>query len=113
MRTRIKVTDLNLRQWDHLQTKVPVDGREFLPGLPTACVVFELTPDMAELHIEMDLAEFVGLMLTLEAIKNEVPVPLQAVASQMAEGLLSETPGAGVDGDYPAGTKHVGPFELG
>ena len=107
MRTRIKVTDLNLRQWDYLQTEVPVDGREFLPGLPRACVVFELTPDMAELHIEMDLAEFIGLMLRLENIRNEPDT------GQVAEALLSETPGAGKDGDYPPGTQHVGAFELG
>jgi hypothetical protein len=107
MRTAIEVKDLNLRQWDYIQTNVPVDGREFLPGLPTACVMFEVSPDLTVLHVEMDLAEFIGLMLTLEAIKNE------AAVANLAEGLLGETAGQGQDGDYPAGTKHVGPFELG
>ena len=74
MRTRVKVSDLNLRQWEYLQTNVLVTGREFLDGLPRACVVFELTPDMAELHIEMDLVELAGLMITLNAIKDEVAV---------------------------------------
>lgn len=78
MRTRIKVTDLNLRQWDYLTTEVPVTGRTFLPGLPTACVVFELTPDFSELHIEMDLAEFTSLMTHLGSIRNEVVVTAQA-----------------------------------
>jgi hypothetical protein len=94
MRTRIKVTDLNLRQWDYITTNVPVDGREFLPGLPRACVVFELTPDMAEIHVEMDLAEFINLMLTLENIRNEPNTV--AVA---AEALLSEGTGSGRDGE--------------
>jgi hypothetical protein len=107
MRAKIKVTDLNLRQWDYITTKVPVDGRDFVEPIPRACVVFELTPDMSEIHVEMDVVELAGLMVTLESIKNEPAV------AELAEGLLSETPGSGSDGDYPAGTKHVGPFELG
>jgi hypothetical protein len=93
MRTAIEVKDLNLRQWDHIQTEVPVDGREFLPGLPTACVVFEVSPDLSALHVEMDLAEFIGLMLRLEQIRNE------AAVTELAEGLLGETAGPGRDGD--------------
>lgn len=107
MRTQIEVKDLNLRQWSYITENVPVDGRTFLPGLPTACVVFEVSPDLAALHVEMDLAEFIGLMLVLESIKNE---PVVALA---AETLLSEGTGSGQDGDYPPGTRHVGPFELG
>lgn len=78
MRTRIKVTDLNLRQWDYLTTEVPVNGRTFLEGLPRACVVFELTPDMAELHIEMELVEFSTIMIRLNSIRNEVVTTAQA-----------------------------------
>jgi hypothetical protein len=94
MRTAIEVKDLNLRQWDYVQTNVPVDGREFLPGLPTACVVLEVSPDLSALHVEMDLAEFICLMLTLEAIKNEPSTTARAV-----EALLSEGTGSGRDGD--------------
>lgn len=68
MRTRIKVMDLSLTQWDYLTTKVPVDGREFLAGIPRACVEFELTPDFNTLHIEMDLVELAGLTVTLAAM---------------------------------------------
>jgi hypothetical protein len=74
MRTRIKTTDLNLRQWDYLTTNVPVDGREFLPGLPRVCAVFELAPEISELHIEMDAVELAGLLVVLEGIKNEPAV---------------------------------------
>jgi hypothetical protein len=93
MRTAIEVKDLNLRQWDYIQTKVPVNGREFLPGLPTACVTFEVSPDLAVLHVDMDLAEFIGLMLRLENIRNEPAV------AELAETYLGETPGTGRDGD--------------
>jgi hypothetical protein len=92
MRTRIKVTDLNLRQWDHITTQVPVDGRVILEGVPRVCVVFELTPDFSELHVEMDVVEFAALVVKLNTIKNEVSV------SEMAEAILSETTGPGQDG---------------
>lgn len=74
MHIKIKVKDLNLRQWDYLTTEVPVSGRTFLPGLPRVCVEFELTPDFHSLHIEMDVAEFAGLSTVLEGIKNETAV---------------------------------------
>ena len=93
MRTNIEVKDLNLRQWDYVQTNVPVDGRTFLPGLPTACVILEVSPDLSALHVEMDLAEFIGLMLTLENIRNEPAV------AELAEAYLGETPGPGRDGE--------------
>ncbi len=74
MRTRVKVTDLNLRQWEYLQTNVLVTGREFADVLPRGCVVFEMVPGMAELHVEMDLVELAGLMVTLNGLKDEVAV---------------------------------------
>lgn len=95
MHTRVKVKDLNLRQWDHLTTEVPVNGREFLDGLPRLCVEFELTPDFHSLHIEMDVAEFATVMTRLEGIKNE------AAVAALAEAALSETPGTGADGTIP------------
>lgn len=71
MHTRVKVKDLNLRQWDHLTTVVPINGRTFMNEVPRLCVEFELTPDLHQLHIEMDVAEFAALMIRLERIKNE------------------------------------------
>lgn len=65
MRSTIKVKDLSLVQWDYLTSKVAVDGRDFLPGLPRACVEFELTPDFEVLHIEMDVVELAGLLTVL------------------------------------------------
>lgn len=87
MHTRVKVKDLNLRQWDHLTTEVPVNGREFLEGLPRLCVEFELTADFHSLHIEMDVAEFAGLMTVLEGIKNEAAVADIAQAALTPDAL--------------------------
>jgi hypothetical protein len=83
MRTRIKVADLTLSQWDYLTTQVPVNGRTFLPGMPRACVEFELTPDFSSLHIEMDLVELAGLMVVLAGMDLK----------RLAEVALSETTG--------------------
>lgn len=74
MRTEIKVTDLNLRQWDHITTEVPVDGRVILEGVPRVCVVFVLSEDISELHVEMDVVEFAALVVRLNTIRNEVAV---------------------------------------
>jgi hypothetical protein len=89
MRARIKVTDLNLRQWDYVTTQIPVDGREFLPGVPRVCVVFELTPDFSELHVEMDVAEFLTTMVRLESIRNEVVAVASAALTPDADDMPS------------------------
>ena len=89
MRTQIKVTDLNLRQWEYVATKVPVNGREFLGGLPRVCVVFELTEDISEIHIEMDLIELTGLLVVLEGVRNE-PATSQVAAAVLTPDALPE-----------------------
>lgn len=74
MRTRIKITDLNLRQWDHITTTVPVDGRVILEGVPRVCAVFELTPEISEIHVELDVVELAALLVKLNTIRNEPAV---------------------------------------
>jgi hypothetical protein len=87
MHTRVKVRDLNLRQWDHLTTEVPVNGREFLDGLPRLCVEFELAPEVSSLHIEMDVAEFATIMTRIESIRNEPAVAEVAQAALTPDAL--------------------------
>jgi hypothetical protein len=70
MQTQIKVMDLNLVQWEYLVNKVRVIGREFLPEIPRACVLFELNPGVSELHIEMDLVELACLMVRLASMDS-------------------------------------------
>jgi hypothetical protein len=91
MRTRSKVTDLRLRQWDYVVTQIPVDGREFFPNVPRVCAVFEVAPEISALHVEMDVAEFLTVMLKLEQIKNEPD------GSELASAVL--TPDAPLAGE--------------
>lgn len=73
MRIKTEVTEVNLRQWEYITTQVPVNGREFLSSLPRVCTVF-VSPGAQELHIEMDVTEFLTLALRLENIRNEPAV---------------------------------------
>lgn len=74
MRTTITVTGLTMAQWDYVTTEVPVDGRNLSSRtLLRACVVFELAEDAPKLHIEMDVAEFIGLMIRLATLVS-IPV---------------------------------------
>lgn len=81
MRTRMKVADLNLRQWDHITTTVPVDGRVILEGVPRVCVVFELAPEISEIHVEMDVVELAALLVKLNTIRNDPDPELVAQAA--------------------------------
>jgi hypothetical protein len=121
MRTRIKVTDLSLAQWDYLTSKVPVDGREFLAGIPRACVVFELTPDFSELHIEMDLVELAGLMVTLTAMDLRAVAQAALTPDALPEpcehgaAVVKEEPwafaGAQLTRTYADGCQSYGPYQ--
>lgn len=91
MRTQIKITELNPRQWEYLTTEVPVNGRTFIDGLPRACVVFE-SPAGQELHVEMDAAEFTTRMIRLDAIRNEA-VTLPEIEPEYMD-VLSRPAGA-------------------
>ena len=69
MRTRIKVTDLSLTQWDWLQDHLP-ESREFGPDAVRMCVEFELTAELSPRHVEMPPREFVALMTTLARLET-------------------------------------------
>lgn len=68
MRTTTEVKGLSPRQADYIRTNVKVDGRDFLPGLPKMCTTFELA-EGEELHVEMDVVEFAGLMAVLGSME--------------------------------------------
>jgi hypothetical protein len=67
MRATVEVKDLNSAQVAHLARQVPVNGREFLPGIPRVCTMFELAEGV-DLHVEMDVAELATLMIRLATI---------------------------------------------
>jgi hypothetical protein len=105
MRARIKITDLSPEQWEHLTTRVPVGEREFLPGMPRACVEFELTPDLNTLHIEMDTVELAGLMTVLGSMDlkaaaravfglDELPAKLEETRNRAGSARLPVLPTA-------------------
>lgn len=64
MRTTIKVTDLDIAQWEYVLTRLERAYR-FAPGTPRVCVEFELNGDIAPTHVEMPVREF---MLFLEEL---------------------------------------------
>lgn len=67
MRTKIKVTDLDLAQWDWVQTTLNRAYR-FTEGAPRVCVEFELTGEISPTHVEMPVREF---MLFLEELETK------------------------------------------
>jgi hypothetical protein len=69
MRTRIRVTDLTLNQWDWLQDNLPA-SQEFGPDDVRMCVEFELTAELSPRHVEMPPRMFVALMTTLARLET-------------------------------------------
>jgi hypothetical protein len=65
MRTTIRVTELNRRQWSWLQSYLQT-SYEFAPFEPRVCVVFDLSA--LERHVEMPLPTFSGLMMVLQSL---------------------------------------------
>lgn len=85
MRVSVKVEDISPRQWEYLVTEVPVDGRTFYDAVPRLCVEFAQTQDSpVRLHIEMDAAEYALVMIRLERIENEAPIPPDRVRRDCA-----------------------------
>lgn len=67
MYTNIKVKNLDLAQWDWIQTTLNRTYR-FAPGAPRVCVEFELTGQLDPVHVEMPVREF---MLFLEELETK------------------------------------------
>ncbi len=67
MRTRIKVSDLSLEQWDWLQTNIP-PRCHFEPNDVRMCVELELSAEMSPLHVEMPPRAFVTLIERLSQV---------------------------------------------
>jgi hypothetical protein len=82
MRTRIRVTDLSIRQWDWLQGQLLVEY-QFAPFEPRACVEFEIGTGVAVRHVEMPLPASVGLMMVLHSLgmAEELEKPLVRLPS--------------------------------
>jgi hypothetical protein len=70
MRTRIKISDLTIRQWDWLQDNLP-DSPKLSPDAVRVCVEFELSDELLlDRHVEMTARMFVALMTTLSRLET-------------------------------------------
>lgn len=77
MRIRVKVTDLDVTQWDELQRMVPAAGYEFAEGVTRVCAVFELAPQ-TERHVELPLMVFTKVMARLAHVGHARPATATA-----------------------------------
>lgn len=115
MRTKIKVTDLDLSQWDHVQTQLQRAYR-FADGAPRVCVEFELTGEMDPVHVEMPVREFMLFLEELNAQrKHEIePFPGDAVEGhdheRPVELKASAWPGCPPVRIYADGCQGYGPY---
>jgi hypothetical protein len=75
MRARIKVTDLSLGQWDHLQDNLP-ERYDIPDGAVRVCVEFELDPQMNTRHVEMPVRAFMALMTRLQEVQARAEAAL-------------------------------------
>lgn len=127
MRTRIKVTDLSLGQWDHLQDNLPA-SYDMPEGAVRVCVEFELDAQMDSRHVEMPVRAFMALMTRLQEVQaraeaaltpDALPPKWSAPLSQPrtcdhGAAVVAETPsafeGAEPVRDYADGCQSFGPY---
>ncbi len=88
MRTTIKVTDLDIAQWEYVQTQLERAYR-FAEGTPRVCVEFELSADISPTHVEMPVREF---MLFLEELNAQQRHEIQPFPGDAVEGHDHERP---------------------
>lgn len=118
MRTTIKVKDLDLSQWDYIQTRLERAYR-FAPGTPRVCVEFELTCELSPVHVEMPVREFMRFLEELAAQqRHEIPTfPGDAVDGHDHERpvslRVSAWPGCPPVRYYADGCMASGPYESG
>ena len=73
MRTRIKVMDLTLRQWDHLQDNLRTEY-EIPTDAVRVSVEFELDAQISARYVDMPVRAFVALMTQLQRIETHAEV---------------------------------------
>lgn len=132
MRTRIKVMDFTLRQWDHLQDNLQEEYDIPENGV-RVCVEFELDAQMASRHVEMPVRAFVALMTRLQRIEHHAEIeegtaelpPMPAKwSAPLSDGVrtcdhglpvVEETPSAFEGAEpvrtYEDGCSSVGPYQ--
>lgn len=123
MRTRIKVTDLTLRQWDHLQDNLQASYDIPENGV-RVCVEFELHCEMDSRHVEMPVRAFMALMTRLARIQRHAEaaltpdvLPDDLWTCDHGAAVVNESPsvfrGADPVRQYVDGCSSVGPYRNG
>lgn len=75
-----KIKTLTIRQWDYLQQNVE-RSHQFRAGEVRVCAEFELTPDLASVHVELPVTDLVGMLYVLQSIEQDA----------QAEAILTDT----------------------
>jgi len=113
MRARIKVTDLSLAQWDHVQDQLQ-ETYDIADGAVRVCVEFELDPQMNTRHVEMPVRVFVGFLTRLARIQRHAELADSGITCDHGAAVLAETPsafeGAEPVRDYADGCQSFGPY---
>lgn len=115
MHTNIKVKNLDLAQWDYIQTQLQRTFR-FADGAPRVCVEFELTGQLDPVHVEMPVREFMLFLEELNAQqRHEIPTfPADAQEGHDHERpvslKLSQWPGCPPIRTYADGCQGFGPY---
>lgn len=91
MRATVEVKDLNPAQAAYLARQVPVNGREFITGIPRVCAVFELAEGV-DLHVEMDVTELAALMVRLATIGLRATAEAALVETSGERAKFSDRP---------------------
>jgi hypothetical protein len=93
MHVKTKITTLTLRQWDYLQQNVERD-HSFRATEIRVCAEFELTPDLASVHVELPASDLVGLLYVLQGIEQNAQA--EAILTD-AEQIVGRVTGSAVD----------------
>lgn len=113
MRTTIKVTELSLAQWDHVQDQLQ-ETYDIPDGAVRVCVEFEVDPELSPRHVEMPVRVFVGFLTRLARIQHHAELAASGTTCDHGAAVVAETPSAfeGADPvrDYGDGCQSFGPY---
>lgn len=89
MHVTTKVKDLSIRQWDYLQDNVE-RAHQFRAGEVRVCVMFELTPDLNSIHVELPIVDLAGLLTVLAAIEQDAQAEAILTDAEQIVGRVTD-----------------------
>jgi hypothetical protein len=87
MRIKTEVTELDHRQWAYLK-KAPTTGYQFTEGQSRVCAVFTNEDSTEELHTEMPVAVYQGILmgLSITGVVDAVRTAMDTLAPRVSSG---------------------------